>query len=49
MQRLIETHGHEEEFSQLKLMDEDTTLKEELQKIKVCTEPGWLIFSGYVL
>eukprot|EP00977_Amphora_coffeiformis_P006366 scaffold1353_cov161-Amphora_coffeaeformis.AAC.38 len=35
MQRLIEAHGHEEEFSQMKLMEEDTTLKEELQKIKV--------------
>jgi hypothetical protein len=49
MQRLIETHGHEEEFSQLKLMDEDTTLKEELQKIKVCMEPDCLVFYVYVL
>lgn len=35
MQRLIEAHGHEEEFSQMKLIEEDTTLKEELQKMKV--------------
>lgn len=35
MQRLIEAHGHEEEFSQSKLIDEDTTLKLELQQMKV--------------
>jgi hypothetical protein len=45
MQRLIESHGHEEEFSQLKLMDEDTTLKEELQKIKVRTKPSRVLYS----
>lgn len=39
MQRLIETHGQDEEFSQLKLIEEDTTLKEELMKIKVCNTP----------
>ena len=37
MQRLIEVHGHEAEFSESKLIDEDTTLKVELQRMKVCT------------
>jgi hypothetical protein len=35
MQRLIELHGHEAEFSQSKLMDEDVDLKLELQNMKV--------------
>jgi hypothetical protein len=35
MQRLIETHGHEEEFSRSRLIDEDPSLKAELQKMKV--------------
>ena len=35
MQRLIEAHGHEEEFSQSKLIDEDKTLKLELENMKV--------------
>lgn len=34
MQRILEAHEHEEEFSQLRLMDEDTTLKLELQNMK---------------
>jgi len=37
MQRVIEAHAHEEEFSQSNLIDEDTTLKLELQKMKVRT------------
>ena len=37
MQRLIEAHGHEEEFSQLKLIEEDMTLKDDLSQIKVST------------
>jgi hypothetical protein len=37
MQRLIEVHGHEAEFSESKLIDEDATLKAELQQMKVCT------------
>ena len=36
MQRLIEVHGHEAEFSESKLIDEDTSLKAELQQMKVC-------------
>jgi hypothetical protein len=36
MQRLIELHGHEAEFSQSKLIDDDTDLKMELQNMKVC-------------
>jgi hypothetical protein len=35
MQRLIEEYGQEEEFSQSKLMEEDVSLKLELQKMKV--------------
>jgi hypothetical protein len=35
MHRLIEAYGHEEEFSQSKLIDEDATLKIELQRMKV--------------
>jgi hypothetical protein len=34
MQRLIETYGHDEEFSQSKLIDEDATLQIELQQMK---------------
>ena len=41
MQRLIEAHGDDEEFSQMKLIEEDTTLKEELQKIKVSEVGGF--------
>ena len=36
MHRLIEAHGHEQEFSQSKLIEEDLALKQELQKMKVC-------------
>jgi hypothetical protein len=35
MQRLIDAHGHDEEFSQSKLIDEDETLKKDLQNMKV--------------
>ena len=35
MQRLIEAHGHEEEFSQSKLIEDDATMRLELQKMKV--------------
>lgn len=35
MQRLIETHGEQEEFSQLRLIDEDTTIKSDLKAMKV--------------
>jgi hypothetical protein len=35
MQRLIERYGHEEEFSQSRLIEEDATLKLELQQMKV--------------
>ena len=35
MQRLIEQYGEEEEFSQARLMDEDQSLKWELQNMKV--------------
>ena len=37
MQRLLEVHGHDEEFSQSKLIEEDVTMKLELQKMKVRT------------
>ena len=43
MQRLMEAHGHEEEFSQNKLIDEDTVMKLELQKMKV----RYLLFSFF--
>jgi hypothetical protein len=35
MQRLIDAHGHDEEFSQAKLIDDDTAMKLELQQKKV--------------
>ena len=35
MQRVIEAHAHDEEFSQSKLIDDDASLKLELQKMKV--------------
>jgi hypothetical protein len=35
MQRLIENRGHENEFSQSRLIDEDTSLKIDLQNMKV--------------
>jgi hypothetical protein len=38
MQRLIERYGHEEEFSQSRLIEEDATLKLELQQMKVCPD-----------
>lgn len=41
MQRLIETHGHDEEFSQLRLIDEDETTRLELKMMKVCIR-SWL-------
>jgi hypothetical protein len=34
MQRLIETHGEDEEFSQLRLIDEDQSMKKELMSMK---------------
>ncbi len=37
MQRLIEQHGEDEEFSQLRLIDEDETTRLELKMMKVCT------------
>ena len=36
MQRLIEQHGEDEEFSQLRLIDEDETTRLELKMMKVC-------------
>ena len=36
MQRLLEMHGHEEEFSQGRFLEEDDMLKEELSQLKVC-------------
>jgi hypothetical protein len=35
MQRLIDAHGQDEEFSQAKLIDDDAAMKLELQKMKV--------------
>ena len=35
MQRLIETHGDEEEFTQARLIDEDRTIKQDLLEIRV--------------
>jgi hypothetical protein len=35
MQRLLDAHGHDEEFSQAKLIDDDAAMKLELQKMKV--------------
>lgn len=46
MQRLIEAHGHEEEFSQMKLIEEDTTLKEELQNMKASQK---VVYSRIVI
>ncbi|KAI2502832.1 hypothetical protein MHU86_11656 [Fragilaria crotonensis] len=34
MQRLLEAHGEDEEFSQLRLIDEDQRMKEELMSMK---------------
>lgn len=51
MQRILEAHEHEEEFSQLRLMDEDTTLKLELQNMKVrnCDHACCLHFLLFLL
>jgi len=49
MQRLIEAHGHEEEFSQSKLIDEDTNLKLELQRMKVSKEQSRWLQNSLVL
>ena len=35
MQRLIDTHGHDEEFSRSKLIDDDEMIKADLQRMKV--------------
>jgi len=35
MQRLVEAHGHDEEFSRSRLIDEDTSLKMDLSNMKV--------------
>lgn len=35
MQRLIENHGEDEEFSQVRLIDEDETMRLDLKMIKV--------------
>lgn len=35
MQRLIDAHGHDEEFSRSKLIDDDEMIKADLQKMKV--------------
>ena len=37
MQRLLEVHGNDEEFSQLRLIDEDHRMKEELMSMKDVT------------
>jgi hypothetical protein len=39
MQRLIEKHCHDEEFSQSRLIDEDDVLRTELSQIKVSAAP----------
>jgi hypothetical protein len=39
MQRLIETHGEEQEFSQLRLIDEDESMKQELMTMKDVVGP----------
>lgn len=36
MQRLIEAHGDDEEFSQMRLIDEDESTRLELKMMKVC-------------
>lgn len=35
MQRLLETHGEDKEFSQIRLIDEDESMKNDLMKMKV--------------
>jgi hypothetical protein len=37
MNRLLQLHGDEEEFTQSRLLDEDEDLKKELSKIRVST------------
>jgi hypothetical protein len=49
MQRLLDAHGHDEEFSQAKLIDDDAAMKLELQKMKVrltrrITDPNCKLF-----
>ena len=38
MQRLLDAHGHEEEFSQSRLIDEDADIKADLLRMKVSKE-----------
>ena len=46
MQRLMEAYGHEEEFSRSNLIDDDATLKMEIQKMKVRrTAPGKISYE----
>jgi hypothetical protein len=46
MQRLLEAHGHEEEFSRSRLIDDDEALKAELQNMKVKISQSY--FAVYV-
>jgi hypothetical protein len=46
MQRLMETHGEDEEFSQLRLIDEDQSMKQELMSMKDIARPSRRQISG---
>jgi hypothetical protein len=44
MQRLIEAYGDDEEFSQMRLIDEDESTRLELKKMKVCHSVAFFTF-----
>lgn len=46
MQRLIEQHGDDKEFSQLRLIDEDETTRLELKMMKVRIHHCLVLFYG---
>lgn len=45
MERLMEEYGHEEQFSHSRLIEEDTTMKDELKRMKVCLRFCFAVFS----
>jgi hypothetical protein len=49
MQRLLEAHENEKEFSQMKLIEEDTSFKIELQMMRVSTFSNSLILFSSIL
>ena len=48
MNRLLETHCDDAQFSQTRLLDEDEDLRKELKSIRVCRNVQWLILTKLV-